>query len=101
MNENLHTTQNPYQSEVESQSINDNGSEKISNVQSKAVAWLGVTGSTLLMLSATIFVWSGWNDFPNAAKFGVIAMIAAIPHADCFAVREHGSNFAVATISFT
>ncbi len=49
-----------------------------SNVQSKAVAWLGVTGSSLLMVSATIFVWSEWNTFPNATKFGIIALITAL-----------------------
>lgn len=48
------------------------------NVQSKAVAWLGVTGSTLLMVSATIFVWSGWNNFPDATKCGIIALITAL-----------------------
>ena len=80
MNENIYTTQNYSQTEVP----NEEPVSKTSNVQSKAVAWLGVTGSTLLMLSATIFVWSGWNDFPNAAKFGVIAMIAAM----CFGTGQ-------------
>lgn len=54
------------------------GASPKENVQSKAVGWLGVTGSTLLMLSATIFVWSGWNKFPNELKFGIIALIAAL-----------------------
>jgi hypothetical protein len=80
MNENTYTTQNTF----DAQAQNNESLEKKSNVQSKAVAWLGVTGSTLLMLSATIFVWSGWNDFPNAAKFGIIAMIAAM----CFGTGQ-------------
>jgi len=46
------------------------------DVQNKAVAWLGITGSSLLILSATIFVWSNWNSFPNAVKIGIIAAVA-------------------------
>ncbi len=54
------------------------------NPQSKAVAWLGVTGSTLLILSATIFVWSQWQTFDNALKFGIIALITAV----CFGMGQ-------------
>ena len=68
---NTYTTPTQETSDVEHSSAT-------ATVQSKAVAWLGVTGSTLLMLSATIFVWSGWNEFPDAAKFGIIAMITGL-----------------------
>lgn len=73
---------NTYTSNQENQETQTSGAS--TNAQSKAVAWLGVTGSTLLMLSATIFVWSGWNEFPNAVKFGIIALITAM----CFGTGQ-------------
>ncbi len=80
MNEDTYTPKNYSDTAIDNHQL----LQQKTNVQSKAVAWLGVTGSTLLMLSATIFVWSGWNDFPNAVKFGIIAMITAI----CFATGQ-------------
>lgn len=50
-------------------------SQSLNNAQSKSVAWLGVIGSLLLVLGATIFAWSSWNKVNNGIKVGLIAVI--------------------------